>query len=207
MKRNKEIYATALTALCVAHDAPSEYGWWFTKPKQDPPDGVIATPLKNVELDANIMHAREVEVVEYLGGDIVQTIKEKLTRKSYEPNTILICLLSPQGEGPVTVFDFNSIAEQIQKEDLPLAHIFLAGHGFHIKESFLHKTREQQIEEMYKIMLVQLLPKYVITNISPTTICKNFREGKEGAWLKFRGLGKGTGFENVTVEEAPKLFD
>lgn len=207
MKRNKEIYATALSALCIAQGAPSEYGWWFTKPQQDPPDGVIATPLKNEKGDANIMHVREVEIVEYFGGDLIQAIKQKLSRKSYEPNTILICLLSPQGNDPLTVFDFNSLADQIKQEELPLAHIFLAGHGFQIQPSFLNMSREQQIEEMYKIMLIQLLPAYLITNISPLVCCKNFREGKEGAWLKFRGMGKGVGFENVTVESAPKLFD
>lgn len=207
MKRNKEIYATALSALCVANDAPSEYGWWFTKPKQDPPDGVIATPLKNESRDANIMHVREVEIVEYLDGDLIDTIKRKLGNKSYEPNTILICLLSPQGDKPLTVFDFSSIAEQIQKESLPLIHTFLAGHGFQIDPSFVNKSRDQQIEDMYKIMLIQLLPKFVITNISPSICCKSFREGKEGAWLKFRGMGKGVGFESVTVDSPPKLFD
>ena len=207
MKKNKEMYATALAALCVQQDAPSEYGWWFTKPSQDPPDGVIATPVRDTELDANIMRVREVEVVEYLGGSLLDTIQQKLKGKSYEPNTILVCLLSPQGSNQLTVFNFESLAEQIKQAALPLAHVFLAGHGFQIPLDFEKMSREQQFEEMYKIMLVQLLPKYAMTNISPLHCCKNFREGKEQAWLKFMGLGKGTGFQKVAVDTAPKLFN
>ena len=207
MKRNKELYATALAALCVQQDAPSEYGWWFTKPSQDPPDGVIATPVRDTELDANIIRVREVEVVEYLGGSLLDTIRQKLKGKSYEPNTILVCLLSPQGSDQLTVFNFESLAKQIKQAALPLAHVFLAGHGFQIPLDFEKMSREQQFEEMYKIMLVQLLPKYAMTNISPLHCCKNFREGKEQAWLKFIGLGKGTGFQKVTADAVPELFN
>jgi len=205
MKRNKEIYATALAALCMQQDAPTKYGWWFTKPKQDPPDGIIATPLQDDIQNVNIMHGREVEVVEYLGGSLLETIRRKLDRKAYEPNTILVCLLSPQGEIPI--FDFASLAQELQKISLPLAHIFLAGHGFQITPSFSRLNIEQQIEEMYKILFVQLLPNYALINSSPNIVCKNFRDGHEQAWLKFSGIGKGTGFQKVTVDTPPKLFD
>ncbi len=205
MKRNKELYATSLVALCMQHDVPTKRGWWFTKPPQDPPDGLIGTPIEDEVGGGNIMHGREVEVVEHFGGSLLDTIKNKLGNKSYEPNTILVCLLSPQDN--VSIFDFKSISEQIRSISLPLAHIFLVGHGFQITFKFRDLSREEKIEEMSKVLLVQLLPKYAMVNISPDSSCKSYREGKEQAWLKFTKIGKGVDFQQVTLKSAPKLFD
>lgn len=205
MKRNKEIYATALTALCLQHNLPTKYGWWFTKPKQDPPDGLVATPLTDLDLNGNIMHGREVEVVEYLGGSLLDTITQKLDKKAYEPNTILVCLLLPQN---LELLDFKSLADQIQHTKLPLSHIFVAGNGFLVSAAqFKALTFEEKLKKMRSILLVQLLPKYVTVSISPDDYCQAFFEGKQSAWLKFESIGKGTGFREVKVDHPPKLFD
>lgn len=205
MKRNKEIYATAIAALCMQQDAPTPYGWWFTKPQQDPPDGIIGTLIENTDVGGNIMHGREVEIVEYLDGSLIETIQSKLKDKSYEPNTILVCLLSPKTS--IQILNFKAVAKQLNQSKLPLAHIFLIGHGMQITSAFSNLTKEEQIAEMQKVFFIQLLPKYGVVSVSPYTLCEAFRAGKEQAWLKFEGLGRSTGLQEVTVAEAPKLFD
>lgn len=205
MKRNKEIYATALTALCLQYNLPTEYGWWFTKPIQDPPDGLVATPLKDEAATGNIMHGREVEIVEYLGGSLLDTITKKLDKKAYESNTILVCLLSPQ---KLEMLDFKSLADQVQQAKLPLSHIFVAGNSFLASATqFEALTYEEKLKKMRSILLVQLLPKYVTVSMSPDDYCQAFFEGKQSAWLRFESIGKGIGFREVKVEHPPKLFD
>ncbi|PIS39860.1 MAG: hypothetical protein COT32_02840, partial [Candidatus Nealsonbacteria bacterium CG08_land_8_20_14_0_20_36_22] len=122
MKRNKEIYATAMAALCIQQDAAEKYGWWFTKPLQDPPDGIIGAIVEDKTMGGNIITIREIEVVEYIEGSLLKTIRDKLKNKSYEPNTILVCLLSPKTS---EVFNFPTLSEQLKKIELPLSHIFL----------------------------------------------------------------------------------
>jgi len=132
MKRNKEIYATAMAALCIQQDAAEKYGWWFTKPLQDPPDGIIGAIIEDKTMGGNIITIREIEVVEYIEGSLLKTIRDKLKNKSYEPNTILVCLLSPKTS---EVFNFPTLSEQLKKIELPLSHIFLTFHGFRIEPS------------------------------------------------------------------------
>jgi len=205
MKRNKEIYVTAIAALCMQQDQPAEHDWWFTKPKQDPPDGLIGTPLVDKEENANSMHVREVEVVEHLDGSITETIKLKLGNKAYEPNTILVCLLSPIAKD-ISIYSFGDIAKQVYQAKMPLAHIFLVGHGSKISTSLNRKSDEELYREINKIMLVQLSPTYGVINISPNECCKHFFQGEKTAWLRFTKIGRSTEFKKIT-EEAPKLFD
>jgi len=204
MKRNKEMYVTAITALCMQQDAPTRHGWWFTKPPQDPPDGIIGTMIEDKSIGGNIMKVREVEVVEYIEGSLLKTIRSKLENKSYEPNTILVCLLSSE---PSKVFDPSTLSEQLKKIELSLPNVFLTFNGFHITPSLQNLTTEEMIDEMLKIAFIQLLPNYATVNVSPCTCCEAFRANKEQGWLKFTKRGRGMGLEKVTVEEAPKLFD
>jgi len=198
MKRNKELYATALLALSMQQDAPTKHGWWFTKPHQDPPDGIIGTILES-EI-GNIINVREVEVVEYFDGQILDTLKDKMKDKSYEPNTALVCLLSPNTTG---LIDLKSLSQQIQDAKFPLSYIFAVFHGFEISSL----PSNPVLEDLVKTTLVQLAPEYVVVNFSPHVICKSWFEGKEQSWLKFIGRGKNTDFQKVTVENIPKLFD
>jgi hypothetical protein len=198
MKRNKEIYAVAMAALSMRKDVPTKYGWWFTKPKHDPPDGLIATMIEDRGNDVNILHGREVEVMEYFSGSLLDAIKRKLKNKNYEENTILVCLLSPE---KMSIFDFRELSEKIRKESLPLDHIFLVGHGFS------GNSTGENIKKAISTLFIQLLPSFAVIKLSPNTYCKEFKEGKEAAWLRFDKIGKGTGLKKVTVKSPPKLFD
>ncbi len=198
MKRNKELYATALLALSMQQDVPTKHGWWFTKSPQDPPDGVIGTILENKI--GNIINVREVEVVEYFDGQILETLKDKMKDKSYEPNTVLVCLLSPNTTG---LIDLKSLSQQIQQVKFPLSYIFAVFHSFEISSL----PKNPALENLVKTTFVQLSPEYVIVNFSPHIICKSWLKGKEQSWLKFIGRGKNTNFQKVTVDSTPKLFD
>lgn len=198
MKRNKELYATAMVALSMQQDAPTKYGWWFTKPSQDPPDGIIGTIKESPR--GNIISVREVEVVEYFGGQLLDTLKNKMENKSYGPNTCLVCLLSP---GTTEVLDFQNIAEQVQKLELSLAHIFVVFHGCKIAPL----PKNLSLDDLIKINLIQLAPKYGVVNFSPQTLCKIWLDGKARSWLKFAGMGKDTNLKKVTTDTPPTLFD
>lgn len=201
MKRNKELYALAITALCMQQDFPTPHGWWFTKPEQDPPDGLIGTPISDPKENENIMHGREVEITEYLGGSIVETIQKKLSRKAYEPNTILVCLLSPKD---IESIDFKSISEQIQKMSLSLKHIFVAGNGCFISATNFKKlTDEEKIKKLTEVFLVELSPKYGAVSVSPNECLK---KNNHSGWLKFNSIKKGIEFKKDDSFH-PKLYD
>ncbi len=206
MKRNKELYATAVVALCMEKIDPGKDGWYFTKPSQDPPDGIIATPREDGLSGANIMSVREVEVVEHLNGSLVETIERKLNRKNkrYEPNTVLVCLMSPQN---IETYDFKAMSKEVSAIKLPLANIFVVFNGFLMTSAFQKLTESEKIREMSKITLLQLLPSYTAISILPEDSCSSFLRGEGYGWLKFTGRGKTPGFEKVTLENAPKLFD
>jgi len=198
MKRNKELYATALLTLSMRQDAPNERGWWFTKPSSDPPDGVIATISETPK--GNIISVREVEVVEYFGGNLLDTFKNKMENKSYEPNTALVCLLSPNA---IEILDLIDLSKQIKNIKFPLTYIFVVFHGFEI----VSLPEKPAIEDLVKVTLVQLAPDYVPVNFSPHLICKSWRAGEEQCWIKFLGRGMNTDLVKIKVDTAPKLFD
>ena len=199
MKRNKELYATALLALSMQQNAPTKHGWWFTKlPEHDPPDGIIGTILES-EI-GNIINVREVEVVEYFGGQILDTLNDKMKNKSYEPNTALVCFLSPS---ITELLNLKDLSQQIKGVKFPLTYIFAVFHGFEITSL----PEKPALEDLAKTTLVQLAPEYVVVNFSPHTICKSWREGKEQSWLKFIGRGKNTDLQKIKLNTSPKLFD
>lgn len=204
MKRNKERYAVAMAALCMQQDSPEKNGWWFTKILQDPPDGLIGAP-REYEKKGNLMRVREVEVVEYFGkGSLLEIIKKKLDKKSYEPNTILVCLLSPED---IENYDFRKISKELIGADLPLIHIFVLFHGFKMDTNLKNLSDEEKLNKMLEVAFVQLSPIYNFVSISPLDCCANFVARKEAAWLKFSGRGMTPGFCDVTLKKAPILFD
>jgi len=199
MKRNKELYATALLSLSMQQDAPTKHGWWFTKlPDRDPPDGIIGTIVESQ--NGNIINVREVEVVEYFGGQLLDTLNNKIKNKLYEPNTALVCLLSPN---TTELFNLKDLSQQIQKIKFPLTYIFAVFHGFEIASL----PKGPAPEDLAKITLVQLAPKYVVVNFSPHISCKAWLAEKEQSWIKFTGRGRSTVLEKVIVDTAPKLFN
>lgn len=198
-KRAKEIYATSIIAMAMSKQDKKEF--WIIKPKNDPPDGVIGTIIEKDGFQE--MHVREIEVVEHIEGNLLDTIRKKLSDKRYEPNTILVCYIS-QGGG----FDPEKEAKIISKEITSLDHIFLVFTGLRASDiplNFESMDKKDLARVLLKISLVQIKPVFSFSTIDPIEDCKKLREGKEGAFYIFKGVGKG-GTESITLENPPKLF-
>lgn len=198
-KRAKEIYATSIIAMAMSKQEKKFF--WIIKPEKDPPDGVIGTIVEKNGFQE--MHVREIEVVEHIEGNLLDTIRKKLSAKRYEPNTILVCYIS-QGGG----FDPEKEAEIISKEITSLDHIFLVFTGLRqtdVPANLENMSKEEQARVLLKISIVQLKPIFSFSTIDPIEDCRNLREGKEGAFYIFRGVGKG-GTESVTLENPPRLY-
>lgn len=176
----------------------SKTKWWIYKPKNDPPDGVIGTIVKNKKIEE--MHVREIEVVEHISGNILDTIRTKLSGKKYEPNTILVCYISQGG-----VFNFKKEADIISKETTSLNNIFLAFSGLKLSEIPQGVEDNDLSRSIFKISLVQIKPVFSFMAIDPIKDCKQWREGKEGSFYIFEGIGKG-GSKPITLKNTPKLF-
>jgi hypothetical protein len=202
MKENKEKYVAALLALFLKKTNPEKNGWWFTKTLQDPPDAIIGTPEETVK--GNLMKIREIEVVEYIGkGSVFEVIKTKLNKKQYEPNTVLVCMLSPEN---IEEIKFEEISKKIIKENFFLGLVFVLFHGCPLAH-LNSLSKEKILSELSKISLIQLSPIYNFFSIFPQNICKDFVAGKEKAWLKFSGRGLSTGFDNVISENMLNPFN
>jgi hypothetical protein len=197
LKRAKEIYAISIIAK-VMEQQEKRGPWWILKPKSDPPDGVIGTLVEKNGIQK--IHVREIEVVEHLQGNVLDTIKTKLSKKHYEPNTVLVCYVSCGGE-----YDFKSLADEISKEITSLDHIFLVFTGQLKSEISLNTSNDEFARTIMKVSLVQIKPVYSVTTIDPIGICENWMAGKEGNFYIFEGLGKG-GTKSVRLENPPKLF-
>jgi hypothetical protein len=198
LKRAKEIYITSIVAKGISILEKQGGKWWIVKPKNDPPDGVIGTEIKkNNGLE---MHVREIEIVEYLNGDIIETIKKKLSSKQYEPNTILVCFLSIGGDN-----DLEKLSDIFSKETSNLANIFIAFHGMRFKDIPKTQDKKELALSLFKISLVQIKPKYNFIAIDPIKDTELWRTNKEKNFLIFEQLGKG-GLREITLENPPKLF-
>ncbi len=197
LKRAKEIYATSIIAK-VMEKQEKNGPWWIIKPKNDPPDGVIGTLVETNGIQK--MHVREVEVVEHITGSILETIRNKLSKKRYEPNTILVCYLSRGG-----VYDFEKESKIIAKEVTSLNHIFLVFPGVKLSSIPKNTSNTEILRAMYKVSSVQIKPVYSFSSIDPVSDCKDWRNGKEGTFYIFQGLGRGSS-RPITLKTPPKLF-
>lgn len=196
LKRAKEIYAISIIAKAMSKSDGNR--WWITKPKADPPDGVIGTIIKKGDIEE--MQVREVEVVEHIGGNIVDTITKKLSGKSYEPNTALVCYVSQSDP-----FDPEQIFQELSKIHTSLDHIFLVFTGVKVSEVKIDSSKEDFVRSIYKIASIQVKPVYSYVQIDPLDDCKEWRAGVPGSYFTFLGRGKG-GAEKITLENPPKLF-
>ena len=199
LKRAKEIYAISVIAKSNAMFQMPQTDWWIMKPKTDPPDGVIGTIFKKDGISK--MHVREVEVVEHFTGDILDTIRKKLTRKRYEPNTVLVCLLS----APTGLYQLEVLSSEISKEVTSLDHIFLVFHGMLASELPTKVESKEEILTLAKISVVQLKPIYGVTTIDLPEVYKSRASGKEPDFFVFEGLGKGD-MRPYSPAVPPKLF-
>lgn len=196
LKRAKEIYAISIIAMALAKQDGRK--WWIIKPREDPPDGVIGTIIEENGIPK--MHLREIEVVEHVGGNLLDTVRAKLTKKQYEENTVLVCYISEGG-----TFDLEKESEIIKKEITSLDHIFFVFMGTKLSDIPPNASNEEIMRAMCRISCVQIKPIYSFSNIDIIDDCQDFRDGKEGAFFIFQGLGRGE-MTPVTLENPPKLF-
>jgi hypothetical protein len=196
LKRAKEIYATSIVAMAMSKSDNKR--WWILKPEFDPPDGVIGTKVEINGIEE--MHVREVEVVEHLNGEIVDTIRKKLSDKRYEPNTALVCYVSQSG-----TFNAEEISKTLINEETSLNHIFLVFVGIKLSEISLDLQGNDFLRSIYKTSSVQLKPVYSYINVDPINDCKQWMAGKTGNYFIFDGRGRG-GSRAISLENPPKLF-
>lgn len=197
LKKAKEIYAISIIAKAV--EKHEQVGpWWILKPQNDPPDGVMGTLVDTNGITK--MHIREVEVVEHIHGEILDTIRRKLTKKRYEPNTVLVCYLSQGG-----VVDLKKESQIISKEITSLDHIFLVFPGLRVSDMPLNRDGDEFLRAVFRVSAVQIKPIFTTITVDPIEDCKNWREGKEGNFFIFEGLGRGQ-TRPIHLENPPKLF-
>jgi hypothetical protein len=197
LKRAKEIYAISIIAK-VMQKQENTGPWWIVKPKNDPPDGVIGTIIETNGIQK--MHLREVEVVEHISGNILDTIRKKLSTKQYEPNTILVCFLSQAG-----AYNLEEESKIISQEITSLDHIFLVFLGTKLSDIPQNATDDQLLRAMLKVSSVQIKPVYSFASVDIIDDCRDWREGKEGTFYIYQGLGRGSS-SPITLDNPPGLF-
>ncbi|NTW46487.1 MAG: hypothetical protein HGB18_05625 [Candidatus Moranbacteria bacterium] len=204
MKRNKEMYVSAIMALAMKQDTGEE--WWFTKPAQDPPDALIGTIKSEEKTGGNLMSVRELEIVECLDGPLSETIQKKLLgkHKRYEPNTALVCLLSPSD---IVGYDFRELVKELAAYNLPLDHIFCVFHGCLQSSLSPEMPINFVFEQLKNVVLIQLSPVYSEVIVAPSDVCGLFLGGEDKGWLRFEGRGTKGGFRDVSLIHPPELFD
>ncbi len=197
LKRAKEIYAISIIAMAMNTSKKKEENWMIQKPKSDPPDGVIGTiVLKNRHRE---MHVREVEVVEHIDGNILDTIRKKLAGKQYEPNTILVCCVSGGG-----FYDMKKISQIISKEATSLGHIFLVFPGVKLTDIPENVSDDKFLNAIYRYSSVQIKPVYNFVSIDPKEDCEAWKRGDNPNYFIFEsGTKRG---HSITLENPPKLF-
>lgn len=196
LKRAKEILATSIVAKLMEKE--TKQSWWILKPKNDPPDGVVGTLIGPEGMQR--MHVREIEVVEHMEGKILDTIRRKLSGKSYEPNTALVCYISQGG-----VTDFEKLHQKIVDEKLSLDHIFCVFPGTHVANVPMDADNETTARTLFKYSLIQLKPVFSFQTIDPIDDCAEWRKGNCANFHIFEGIGKGSS-RPITLDEPPKLF-
>ncbi|OHB14772.1 MAG: hypothetical protein A2431_00350 [Candidatus Zambryskibacteria bacterium RIFOXYC1_FULL_39_10] len=194
LKRAKEIYAMSIIAKAMSKSDQRQ--WWMIKPQNDPPDGVIGTIMEDKGFPE--MCVREVEIVEHKDGNLLDTVRKKLSSKQYEPNTILVCYISQGG-----VFDFKRNSEIILQEATSLDNIFFVFPGLMVSDIPKNGSTKEVARAMLKVSSVQIKPIYSMETIDPIEDTRDLKE--QGAFFIFEGVGK-SGSRRVTLENPPKLF-
>lgn len=196
LKKAKEIFAISIIAKAMSRS--DNLRWWITKPKIDPPDGVIGTIINNNGIEE--MHVREVEVVEHLSGNVEQTIINKLQGKKYEPNTILVCLVSQGG-----ILNLEKIANILSGVATSLEHIFIVFTGTKLSSIQSNANTNDLLAAALSVSSVQVKPIYSYVNVNILEDCKDWKSGVTGNYFIFERRGRG-GWRPVTLDNYPKLF-
>lgn len=144
----------------------SKMDWWTNIPKQDPPDGLLMTLIQE-KPDALKGYLREVEVEEHRDKpeQIFDVIRNKMIEKSYENNTILVCLaLTP------AVYDFNTLAKKLAEITSSLKHVFVMFAGIALNQSNINVDKLKTTFTM-----VQLLPVFQMETFDYSPYLDDFK--------------------------------
>ena len=184
-KNDRERYCVSLVALAMMNN--SKMDWWTNIPKQDPPDGLVMT-LTQEKPDSLKGYMREVEVVEHRDKpeQIFDVIRNKMTEKSYEKNTILVCLsLTP------AVYDFNVLAKKLAEITSSLKHVFVMFAGVSLTQSNITIDKLKTTFTM-----VQLLPVFETETFDYSPYLDDFKErydkGQESRLIEGDAMFYGT---------------
>jgi len=138
--------------------------------------------------DALMSYMREVEVVEHRDKpeNIFNVIRDKMTKKSYESNTVLVCLaLTP------AVYDFKSLSTELTNVTSTLKHIFVMFAGISLTQD---KITVDQLKTTFT--MVQLLPVFQMTTFNYQPYLDDFKEkydkGQESRLIEKTELNYGT---------------
>lgn len=109
---------------------------------------------------------REIEVVEHRGepSKLFDVIRDKMTEKSYNPDTTLVCLVLTSG-----IYDFKVLARKLREVNSSLKHIFVIFGGMALSDAV------PTIEQLRaNFSMVQLLPVFEQTTFDLKPHLNNF---------------------------------
>ncbi len=167
-KKDRERYCVSMVAMALKDD--SHVDWWMNMPNPDPPDGLVIT-FKEDKPGAHRGYLREVEVVEHREepNKLFETIRDKMIENTYEPNTILVCLvLTP------SLYDFRTLATKLADIKSTIKHVFVVFTGIFLTGKI--PTREE-VQTSYT--LVQLLPIFEHGTVDSRPHLTDFKERYE----------------------------
>lgn len=184
-KKDRERYCVSIVGLALKND--SNLDWWTHMPNPDPPDGLVMT-LKQEKNGAYMGYMREVEVVEHRDAleKIFNVIRNKMVEKTYESNTILVCLaLTP------AIYNFQKLATMLVPIKSSLKHIFVVFTGVS-----LTKNLPSAVQMQTAYTMVQLIPVFQQTTLDSRLHLNDFKEkyekGQESRLIEDNGIYYGT---------------
>lgn len=149
-KKQREQYCLSVLALALQNGSSAE--WWTNLPDQDPPDGLVMTLMEEKDKKGHMAHLREIEIVEHRDepDKLLLTISGKMTENSYEPNTVLCCLILCSA-----TYDLKELSEKLSAITSTIKHIFVVFSGVSIDSG---PPSKEQLRALYTV--VQLLPVF-----------------------------------------------
>lgn len=164
-KKNRESYAVSILALALQESTKKD--WWLHIPDKEPPDGYIVTFQEElVKGKLGIKgKLREIEVVEHRSNDktLLQRFREKILDISYDPDTVLVCLMLVSGE-----YDFKKLSDDLKNASFKQSHAFIVMHGVSISSG------AQKAD--LRLTAVQLLPQFTSVTFDLSDQHKDFKK-------------------------------
>jgi hypothetical protein len=184
-KKGREQYCVSLFALALKND--SHLDFWIHIPNSDPPDGLVMTLMKEGN-GAYMAHMRQVEVVEQRDQPetLFGLIQNKMVKKNYESNTVLVCLLlTPE------IYDLQKLAIELVEIKSSIKHVFVIFSGIPMSNNL------PSIEEQRSIFtMVQLLPIFQQSTFDILPHLQDFQDrfdlGQESRLIEEKAVYYGT---------------